>query len=541
MKKRNLLKRIAAIAMSAAMVLGMASAVNAADVTPTPSAGNVPMQDTGSLQIIKRKTGDIGGVQGGIKDVQFTYVKVGDFNFTVNTDGTKTAVNGFTFSESSGKTLEDILTNDDSMGENVLEPVDTLKDTAIYDGQAIQKALEYAVSQESLLTQIKEISGTEFNLTDENGETNKVENLPIGIYLIVETEAPSQVTKLSDPFLVSVPILNQDTQTWDYDVVAYPKNDYIPEAPEPEKTIIDEEGKPVKDPSAIIGEEITYEIKANVPKIQGSLERFDFVDTLSDGLDFADNMDLKVYATENAGADPVVWTELTQDEDYTVTKNNKVLTISFKIDSIKNCAEVKATYQAVLNENAIISINSGTNENTFKVEYSNNPDTEYEEVTEEVDTYGFTLQKNDENSSALAGAKFELYDAKVGGNKVPFYTAVNKETGKPTGYQVTEVTTDKAGQASFYGLKAGTYYLEEVEAPEGYNPLKERVEIVVSEETTVFVDGQETVDITVVNTKGFTLPETGGMGTTIFTIGGIVLMAGAAVLIVRMNRKEKEK
>lgn len=235
MKKRNLLKRIAAIAMSAAMVLGMASAVNAADVTPTPSAGNVPMQDTGSLQIIKRKTGDIGGVQGGIKDVQFTYVKVGDFNFTVNTDGTKTAVNGFTFSESSGKTLEDILTNDDSMGENVLEPVDTLKDTAIYDGQAIQKALEYAVSQESLLTQIKEISGTEFNLTDENGETNKVENLPIGIYLIVETEAPSQVTKLSDPFLVSVPILNQDTQTWDYDVVAYPKNDYIPEAPEPEK------------------------------------------------------------------------------------------------------------------------------------------------------------------------------------------------------------------------------------------------------------------------------------------------------------------
>lgn len=271
------------------------------------------------------------------------------------------------------------------------------------------------------------------------------------------------------------------------------------------------------------------------------MERFDFVDTLSDGLDFADNMDLKVYATENAGADPVVWTELTQDEDYTVTKNNKVLTISFKIDSIKNCAEVKATYQAVLNENAIISINSGTNENTFKVEYSNNPDTEYEEVTEEVDTYGFTLQKNDENSSALAGAKFELYDAKVGGNKVPFYTAVNKETGKPTGDQVTEVTTDKAGQASFYGLKAGTYYLEEVEAPEGYNPLKERVEIVVSEETTVFVDGQETVDITVVNTKGFTLPETGGMGTTIFTIGGIVLMAGAAVLIVRMNRKEKEK
>lgn len=109
-----------------------------------------------------------------------------------------------------------------------------------------------------------------------------------------------------------------------------------------------------------------------------------------------------------------------------------------------------------------------------------------------------------------------------------------------TGNAVTEVTTGDDGQANFYGLKAGTYYLEEIKAPEGYNILKDRVEIVVSEDTTVFVEGEETADITIVNTKGFTLPTTGGMGTTIFTIGGVILMAGAAVLIIRMNRKERE-
>lgn len=521
MKKRNLLKRIAAVAMSAAMLLGMSGAVSAAEVNRqviNPAA-------KGSLTIKKLQTGTETPIEG----VTFKYVKVGDFELS----GTNN-FNGFTITNSD---LEGYLK---AAG---LTSIPGFADPTVYDGEAIQKALETAVATPDTEEAIKALAVNTLGTTSETGEAS-VNNLDLGIYLVAETEAPAEVTKMSSPFIVSVPILDtndQDgTQTWNYNVVAQPKNDYINERPEPTKTVIDENGEPVVDPSAAIGSTVNFEIKSKVPSVAGTLEKFIFTDTLSKGLDFAGTADKCITAIETS-TDGIQWTDIAENAVTSKAIEGKTLTVTFDPAKIQQNGYkfVRVQYQAELNEKAIVAINSGSNVNTFTVDYTNNPGIEKPTAEATVDTYGFTLQKNNEKNTALAGAVFELYDAGTGGNKVSFYTAVD-ENGNVIGNAVTEVTTGDDGQANFYGLKAGTYYLEEIKAPEGYNILKDRVKIVVSEDTTVFVEEEEAADITIVNTKGFTLPTTGGMGTTIFTIGGVILMAGAAVLIIRMNRKERE-
>ena len=103
-------------------------------------------------------------------------------------------------------------------------------------------------------------------------------------------------------------------------------------------------------------------------------------------------------------------------------------------------------------------------------------------------------------------------------------------------------------------LEAGTYYLKELQAPSGYSALTSVVKVVIStatpndnttydfkysmnegEENNVGEDGVISLDIT--NNKGFNLPATGGMGTYLFTIGGLVIMAGAALLLIASKKR----
>lgn len=125
------------------------------------------------------------------------------------------------------------------------------------------------------------------------------------------------------------------------------------------------------------------------------------------------------------------------------------------------------------------------------------------------------------------------------------------------------LTYDEDGLFKITGLDDGDYKLREIKAPDGYNLLDGDLDVSINATTT---NGQEWAGtpgdalthvgtdndggnretgiayITIANNKGATLPETGGMGTTLFYIAGAVLVIGAAVLLVtrrRVNAQDK--
>ena len=108
----------------------------------------------------------------------------------------------------------------------------------------------------------------------------------------------------------------------------------------------------------------------------------------------------------------------------------------------------------------------------------------------------------------------------------------------------TTVKTDAEGLAYFKGLEAGTYYLNETEAPEGYTLIENDVEVIVNKDTGTEGSEQPVITLTtknVVNNKGSKLPETGGMGTTMIYLIGGMLTVGAAVLLITKKRMDAEK
>ncbi|MDB2089194.1 SpaH/EbpB family LPXTG-anchored major pilin [Clostridium paraputrificum] len=221
-------------------------------------------------------------------------------------------------------------------------------------------------------------------------------------------------------------------------------------------------------------------------------------------------------------------------------------TFDFNYDALKAAAlvgqPVTITYTAKINENALVH---DPNTNEAELEYSTSPDgnTTGGIITDETETYtyGLDLLKLDgsNKTTTLAGAKFEIRDDK---NNV-----------------VGTVTTDENGKASFQGLGEGTYTITEIEAPNSeYALLDGSITIKITADvnnkancTVELVNGKVeiidnvtvengTISFDVYNYKGINLPETGGMGTTIFMIGGASLILLAGAMLVVYSKKSKK-
>ncbi len=202
--------------------------------------------------------------------------------------------------------------------------------------------------------------------------------------------------------------------------------------------------------------------------------------------------------------------------------------------------KVVITYNATLNENAVIGAEGNPNE--IYLEYGNAQKTTEDYVI--TYTTRFTVDKVDGNGDPLEGAGFTLYKG-TGDTKVPVGTEISG----------TDLTT-----FVWNGLEEGTYTLVETTVPEGYNKAKDIVFTITCDEPTkvnaatdkadwnetVSADVTESIDendaaldvfeATVVNRTGALLPETGGIGTTIFYIVGIVMMLGAGIILISKKR-----
>lgn len=291
--------------------------------------------------------------------------------------------------------------------------------------------------------------------------------------------------------------------------------------------------------SVDVGEIVTYTITGKVPDYTGfTTYTYLITDTMSEGLTFQKNVKVTVGDTDVTSA-----CTITYDKDGNANK----FTVSIPVQSYTIGAEIKVTYTAVVNEKAVAKIEN----NAATLTYSNDPtDTSKTTTTPEdketVYSAKVVINKyvKGSNTEKLAGAEFLLYkEVKTDGSDTTtkYYYKWN-ETDKKVEWttdkaQATVKTTDDKGAASFDGLKDGTYYLEEVEAPAGYNLLKDPVQITVNGANATTANlSSLTVTGNVENSSGAELPETGGMGTTIFYVLGSVLILAAVVLLVTRKR-----
>ena len=212
------------------------------------------------------------------------------------------------------------------------------------------------------------------------------------------------------------------------------------------------------------------------------------------------------------------------------------------------------TYSATVNENAVIG--GEGNPNTTKLNYTEGSTTTKETPESKTYTYvwKFDVLKytmKDSTETPLAGAKFVLYKTVDGKN---YYVKVTD--GKVTGWTETKAegtvfeTPDDDGSFTISGLDADTYYLEEVEAPAGYNKLAAPVKVTITATintatnvgtATVTYGENSTGTVKIENKTGVELPSTGGVGTTIFYVIGGLLMAVAVVLLVTKKKMSATK
>jgi len=210
---------------------------------------------------------------------------------------------------------------------------------------------------------------------------------------------------------------------------------------------------------------------------------------------------------------------------------------------------IEIFYSATMSTEATAN---STYTNTTWITYGDGSRSEKDFTTTQ--TFAFDLVKTTVDGTVLEGAQFELYTNNEDNDKVALVKIADGEYRVATYEEKTaekfESAIIEAGKANIKGLDTDDYYLEEVEAPNGYNKLPARVEIIIDDDSIVAEDANgngkylaEEGDsgVLVINKTGTELPSTGGVGTTIFYVIGGVLMAGAAVLLVTKKKLANEQ
>lgn len=295
--------------------------------------------------------------------------------------------------------------------------------------------------------------------------------------------------------------------------------------------------------TAKIGDTVNFKSEFTIGK--GNDYIYYFRDTMSPGLTLNDgSIEVQVQAKDTTTVTKVT-------TGYSKVTRGTGDTFTFGLDFTKEFIEqyreytVVITYSAVLNENATID-DENPNPNDATLTYNNKTLKGHTDTY----TYQFDLVKfykdGNGNRKLLKEAEFKLFENADGsGNAIKF---VKNEAG--TEYRVAKqdeetVATDTiitlgTEKINIKGLDKKTYYLEETKAPGGYNKLKQRVEVNLTNGS-LKADADNTFNngVQVENKSGTTLPSTGGMGTTLFYVVGGLLMVCAVVLLVTKKRMEK--
>ena len=533
-----------------------------------------------------------------IQGVEFTYLRVADItmnNEVVDDQRTVGVLYGFNNSDRSnavlsaiGLTASDAHKTDNGINYFTSDALNSKLAAALAaNATSVKNALEAAVKN----------GGVAMTETDATGHTS-ADQLEHGLYLIVETRVPENVTSTCNPFLISLPMTTVDGSEWNYDVAVYPKNQTG--NPTLDKTVREDKNSTGKNAgsltditdgyahtaSASIGDTVDYQIISTLPTITSkasSLSEYTYVDTLSKGIKYNKN-DVVIEFFKDAGCTDKI---TTWDEDsgkFAVAYDNAQNIMTIKMteaglseineaatvytDSVKrgysDCT-MRITYAATLTADAKMGDTDNPNEVELTWRRTNN--TYFDTLKDccHVYTYGVDVLKQfSDGKGNIQNVKFNLHNDTdncyiIADLKDGIYYAKGVTTKKS---DATTFVPNGSGHIIVKGLEDDAYSLTEIATDKGYVLLKEAVKVVITTKENgtcekcgaklltasatvngkdvTMTDGNAIVPLTVVNNPGFDLPKTGGYGTWMFTIGGILLLGTAAFIVVK-SRKHKSK
>lgn len=404
-------------------------------------------------------------------------------------------------------------------------------------------------------------------------ETAVIKNLPYGYYIVT-----SSVKSEGDVSAISVTTVAKDATIRDKNGIPSWDNGDNPGDPGPGKVIIEKDADnqevKVDENTVNIGDSVQFSIAINATQQFGDeyVTHYWIKDTLEAGK-WTNAHDFVVTVLRADG----VKVTLDANEDYKIKQDGNVFEVDVPYyEEYGALSVIDVRYKAELKETCDIAGDGNLNTAVFGVEYQptkpsedpkvkdpKEPSKKFDEQKTTTYTYAIALLKTDENKAPLAGAKFTVDGVKAKATSTPGVYVYDATTG------VEEFSTDDQGMLVIKGLKQGEYTLTETVAPKGYNILTDPVSINtgdVPSEGTTFVtsvtkyfdkDGNlietkvdentttfefkftaPTTYIEVINQAGPELPSTGGIGTTIFYILGIILVLGAAVLLITRRRMD---
>ncbi len=532
-----------------------------------------------------------------IHGVEFTYLRVADI--TMNSEAVEGqrqvgVLYGFDSSGRSTAVLSAIgLTNADAhkteggvnyFASDMLN--NKLAATLAANATIVKNALEVAVKN----------GGVAMTETDATGHTS-ASDMEQGLYLVVETRVPENVTSTCNPFFVSLPMTTIDGAAWNYDVTVYPKNQTG--NPTLEKTVREAKNSTGKNTGSLtdikdgyehtatasVGDIVDYQIISTLPTITSkasSLSEYTYVDTMSKGIKYNKN-NVTIEFFKDAGCTDKIATWDENSGKFTVDYDDTANTMTIRMtesglseineattvytDSVKrgysDCT-MRISYAATLTADAKMGDTDNPNEVVLTWRRTNS--TYFDTLKDccHVYTYGIDVLKQfSDNGGNLRNVKFKLYNDTddcyiIADLKDGVYYAKGFAAKKA---DATTFVPNSSGHIVVKGLEDDAYSLTEIATDKGYVHLKDSVKIVImtsengqcekcgtallTASATVngkdasMTDGNAIVPLTVVNNPGFDLPKTGGYGVWMYTVGGVLLLGAAAFIVIR-SRKQHE-
>ena len=533
-----------------------------------------------------------------IQGVEFTYLRVADITMNSEVvDGQRQVgvLYGFDSSDRStdvlsaiGLTAADAHKSEGGINYFTSDMLNNKLSAALTaNATTVKNALEAAVKN----------SGVAMAETDATGHTS-ADQLEQGLYLVVETRVPENVTSTCNPFFVSLPMTTIDGTAWNYDVTVYPKNQTG--NPTLDKTVREAKNSTGKNTGSLtditdgyahtatasVGDTVDYQIISTLPTITSkasSLSEYTYVDTMSKGIKY-NKKNVTIEFFKDAGCTDKIATWDENSGKFTATYDDAANTMTIRMtdtglaeineaatvytDSVKrgysDCT-MRISYAATLTADA--QMGDADNPNEVELTWKHTNTTYFDTLKDccHVYTYGIDILKQfSDNGGSVRNVKFRLHN-----DTDDVYVVADLTDGvyyaKGFAAKKADATTfipNAQGHIVAKGLEDDAYSLTEIATDKGYVLLKDAVKIVittkengvcekcgaklltasatVNSKDASMSEGNAVVPLTVVNNPGFDLPKTGGYDTWMFTIGGVALL-GAAVFIVVKSRKHKSE